>query len=73
MDNLLHIHIFKTDIRKENLFRMSTIFANHQSISHWNVDTDDCDFVLRVVSEKLSENDIITLVSQSGFKCEVLD
>jgi hypothetical protein len=72
MDNLLaHIHIFKTNIRKENLPDIKKVFSN-KSISQWTVDTEDCDLVLRVVSHRFSENEIMQLVLQYGFECEDL-
>lgn len=69
MDNILaHIHIFKTNIQKENLGEIKKVFTNH-AISNWTVDTEDCDHVLRVVSHEMTESQIIALVSQYGFEC----
>lgn len=64
-----HIHIFKTNIRKENLGEIKKAFKQNKAIRQWNVDTEDCDLVLRVVSPELSEAEIILLVSQYGFEC----
>ncbi|HMI07089.1 MAG TPA: hypothetical protein VK528_06065 [Flavobacterium sp.] len=73
MEDLLdHIHVFKTNIQKENLRQLEKKFGKNRSISQWNVDTEDCDLVLRVVSYDLSEAEIIDLVSQYGFECEEL-
>lgn len=69
MENLNHIHIFKTNIQKENLGLIGKVFRRHQSIRQWNVDTEDCDLVLRVVSEAMSEDEIAALVTQTGFEC----
>ena len=69
MDNILaHIHIFKTNIQKENLGDIKKAFRN-KSVSQWTVDTEDCDHVLRVVSHEMTESEIIQLVSQYGFEC----
>jgi len=68
-----HIHIFKTDITTEKLPIIHQIFCAINSVLQWNVDTEDCDMVLRVVSHELSENDIISLVSGHGFFCQELD
>lgn len=67
-----HIHIFKTNIRKENIHQLKPVFDRNRSISQWNVDTEDCDLVLRVVSHELTESEIINLVSRYGFVCEEL-
>lgn len=70
MDDLLaHIHIFKTNIGKENLSLFKKVFGKNKAIRQWHIDTDDCDLVLRVVSHDLSEADIISLVSRHGFEC----
>lgn len=64
-----HIHIFRTNIRKENLRQIKKVFDKTRRISHWNVDTEDCDLVLRVVSSHLSETEIMSLVCENGFEC----
>jgi hypothetical protein len=70
MENLLnHIHIFKTNIGKENLREVRKIFSRNKFIQQWNVDTEDCDRVLRIVSEQLSESEIRTMVCHYGFEC----
>ena len=68
-DHTNHIHIFKTNIRRENLAFFKKIFGRNKAIRQWNVDTEDCDLVLRVVSYELSESEIRSLVSQNGFEC----
>lgn len=69
MESLNHIHIFRTNIQKENLGEIKKVFRKNKAIRQWNVDTEDCDLVLRVVSHELSETDIMTLVVQHGFEC----
>lgn len=73
MELLNHIHIFKTNIKEENLSVLQSIFSAVRSVLQWNVDIEDCDHVLRVISYELSENDICQLVSKNGFVCEILD
>ena len=73
MEDLLnHIHIFKTNIGKENLPQIKKVFNTNKAIRQWHVDTEDCDLVLRVVSHQLSEAEIMQLVLQYGFECEEL-
>ncbi|MFT3795749.1 hypothetical protein [Flavobacterium sp.] len=69
MESLNHIHIFRTNIREENLGEIKKVFQKNKAIRQWNVDTEDCDLVLRVVSHELSETDIMALVLQNGFEC----
>ena len=67
-----HIHIFKTNVGKKQLPHLEKLLDNQQAITRWNVDTEDCDLVLRVESHQLSESDVRNLVLQCGFECEAL-
>lgn len=70
MEDLLHhIHIFKTNIATENLHDIKKLFGRNKAIRQWNVDTDDCDRVLRVVSHELTQSEIINMVSRCGYEC----
>ncbi|WP_155179113.1 hypothetical protein [Fulvivirga lutimaris] len=51
---------------------MAPFLNSHPCISEWSVDTEDLDNVLRVVSTKLLEKDVIQLIQSKGFVCEVL-
>lgn len=68
-DDWSDIHVFKTNIRQENLGFFSQLFGKNKAIRQWNVDTEDCDLVLRIVSSELSDDDIILLVCRHGFEC----
>ncbi len=71
METLNDIHIFKTNINKPDLAEIHRIF-DRAGITRWTVDMEDCDLVLRVVSDQWSENEIGLLVSQHGFLCAPL-
>jgi hypothetical protein len=71
--DLLKIHIFKTDIAKiDSNCPMQQTLDNHSDILQWSVDCEDVDRVLRVVSEKLKPNAIISLVTEFGHECQEL-
>ena len=71
--NLNHILIFKTDIQtKDQVAEIASAFINHSQIIDWNVDVEDIDCVLRIVSETLSCDEINDLLQQYGhFCCEL--
>jgi len=70
MPNLDHILIFKTNICSESdRDLLQPILDNHQSILNWNVDLQDCDFVLRIESETLDHAEVIELLNTHGFEC----
>ena len=39
----------------------------------WSIDLEDCDNVLRIETESLSEADVIQLLHKAGLECDVLD
>ena len=53
----------KVDIRKIDL-----LFDSHPQIVGWNVDLEDCDRVLRVVCNEMTEADIVELLHLVGFE-----
>ncbi|WP_133508847.1 hypothetical protein [Flavobacterium chryseum] len=71
--DLQKIHIFKTDITKiDSNCPMQETLNKHSDILQWSVDCEDVDRVLRVVSEKLNPNAIISLVTDFGYQCQEL-
>ena len=45
---------------------------SHKKISEWNVDTEDVDCVLRIVSHSLTHDHIISEIKKLGFQCNEL-
>jgi hypothetical protein len=71
--DLQKIHIFKTDIAKiDSNCPMQQTLTNHSDIQEWSIDCEDVDRVLRVVSEKLNPDAIISLVTDFGHECQEL-
>jgi hypothetical protein len=46
---------------------------HHPGISHWNIDLDDCDHVLRIVTPELTVADIEAIIRQQGYQCSELE
>ncbi|MEH6679995.1 MAG: hypothetical protein V7724_05575 [Sediminicola sp.] len=73
MYDLDHILVFKTDISSsESEARIHPILSNHKGISQWNVDMEDVDCVLRIISDSLSHDEVIALVNEQGHFCSEL-
>jgi hypothetical protein len=68
-----HIHIFSTDIQGlcPNC-ALSKTLDNLDGISHWSLDTEDKDRVLRVVSPSMDAAQIALLVQNHGYRCQEL-
>jgi len=71
--NLNHILIFKTNIDQlSTKCALSEALGKQTGISQWSIDHEDCDRVLRIVSETLSNQEIISFINAHGFECEEL-
>ena len=70
--NIEHILLFKTNIRSEGDKRYIGKIMEEHRIEEWTVDLDDIDCVLRIVSPTLKLEEVINLVMNSGYHCEVL-
>lgn len=75
MENTLNnILVFATNIRTDNDKKIISRTLNEISeIQEWNVDQEDVDCVLRIVSETLSEEQIINILNQHNFNCTPLE
>lgn len=73
-DQIESILVFATNIKTEaDKKEISKSLDQHSEIQQWNIDQEDVDCVLRIVSETLSEEQIIKLVDQHHFECIVLE
>ena len=69
-----HILIFKTNIQtKLDKLRIQHELDTLDTIQQWNIDLEDIDCVLRIVSDRLTPEQIISVVNDSGFECSELE
>ena len=69
-----NIHIFKTNIKTEfDKGRIQPALDAHDTILKWNIDQKDIDCVLRIVSDALTPEQIISVVKCNGFECDELE
>ena len=72
--DLSNIFIFKTNIQTEfDKLRIKNVLDASQKVLKWNIDMDDADRVLRVVSDSLRPEQIISVLEYVGFECSELD
>ncbi|MEO6130967.1 MAG: hypothetical protein ABIQ02_03905 [Saprospiraceae bacterium] len=68
------ILIFKTNVKSEpDQQRLATLFNSNPAINQWNVDSDDVDCVLRIVTREVKATDIIKLLTETGYQCQELE
>ncbi len=46
---------------------------HHPGITKWNIDIDDCDHVIRVVTPNLTVEDVCELINSNGYQCSELE
>lgn len=64
---------FKTNINCIGCVAKVTPFLNDaDGICHWDVDTTNRDKILSVLSEGITEEDVIQKVQEAGFNIEIL-
>jgi hypothetical protein len=68
MENFDHILLFKTNLEAADQRQIKELFKK-EGITGWNIDLDDEDHVLRVVSYSLKHSYIIQLIRGCGFEC----
>jgi hypothetical protein len=72
--DLSNIFIFKTNIQTEfDKLRIKNVLDASQKVLKWNIDMDDADRVLRIVSDSLRPDQIISVLDYVGFECSELE
>ena len=67
------IEIFKTNV--ENALQAATLLCllrRYLPSAEINFDLEDCDSILRVKDEKFCSSNIVKILADNGFECEVL-
>jgi hypothetical protein len=68
------IEVFKTNVQEfSEAQKLVALLRKHFPNSKINFDLDDCDKVLRVEGNNLRIEKVMTLVTEKGFLCKVLD
>jgi hypothetical protein len=69
-----NIFIFKTNIQTEfDKLRIKNVLDASKKVLKWNIDMDDADRVLRIVSDSLRPEQIISVLDYVGFECSELE
>ncbi|MET3977598.1 short-subunit dehydrogenase involved in D-alanine esterification of teichoic acids [Mucilaginibacter sp. UYP25] len=70
IENFDHILLFKTNVNCDaDKLLLHTVLDANPDIQCWNVDLDDEDCVLRIVSYTISHPQIIELMNNHGYYC----
>lgn len=67
------VHVFKTSVVSKKQVRAVGSFLNILLPSEeWNFDLEDCDKILRVETEEVAPETVITILTSQGFYCDEL-
>lgn len=73
-NDLSSILVFKTNIRTaRNKKQAQRLLENQKGLLAFNVDQQDADCVLRVVTTTITAKEVRTLLQEAGFECAELD
>lgn len=69
----MDVLIFKTSVvNKQEVNRVHFLLSSLSDIKQYNFDLEDCDHVLRVVSQGVEPQTINHMLAIAGFTCEEL-
>ncbi|MDB5136840.1 MAG: hypothetical protein JWP37_3443 [Mucilaginibacter sp.] len=67
------VEVFKTNVRRRGqAILLLNILSRQFPLLRINFDLDDCDKILRVEGEDISQEKIAELVTENGYNCEIL-
>ena len=67
------VHVFKTSVASKKQVQTVGSFLNILLPSEeWNFDLEDCDKILRVETEEVAPETVITILTSQGFYCDEL-
>ncbi|NCD68156.1 hypothetical protein [Mucilaginibacter agri] len=70
----MQVLVFKTSVtKKQQVSKVQTLLTSIPAIVKWNFDLDDCDRILRVVSNQLSPRYVESVLQTAGFNCQELE
>ncbi len=70
----MNVLVFKTSVQShDQVQQLRPLLDNLAGRGRWNFALDDCDKVLRVVSDRVSPEAAIHALKNVGFECHELD
>ena len=69
----MDVLVFKTNVTtKRKAGKVSALLTSLPAIQQWNFDLEDCDKILRIVSNGLSARNVESVLQDAGIGCEEL-
>ena len=69
----MEILVFKTNLTDPGrISEVESYLDIHPGIHDWNVDLNDCDNILRIVSRSIAPSEVENMILDAGYYCEEL-
>lgn len=68
----MQILVFKTNLTINQIATIEHSLNIHPDIYKWNVDLQDCDNILRIVSNNMEPKVVENMLTKAGYFCEEL-
>ena len=69
----IEILVFKTNLTDtKRISDVESLLDIHPHIVQWNVDLNDCDNILRIVSRNIEAQEVENMLLNAGYYCEEL-
>lgn len=69
----VEVLVFKTNLTDAGrISDVESLLDIHPHIVQWNVDLDDCDNILRIVSRNIAPAEVENMILNAGYYCEEL-
>ena len=70
----MNVLVFKTSVtQQEQVSKVSALLTSIPHIKRWNFDLDDCDRILRVITDRVLPRHVETVLQTAGFNCQELE
>lgn len=70
----MQVLVFKTNLHDQTRVQEVESYLDvHPGIIQWNVDLEDCDRILRIVSSAISSAEVEMILWKAGYYCEELN
>jgi hypothetical protein len=71
---LIMVEVFRTNVRQKRQAKvLLNVLSRQFPLFRINFDLDDCDKILRVEGENISQEKITELIAENGYQCEILE
>lgn len=69
----MEVLVFKTNLTDaKRIEEVESLLDVHPHIVQWNVDLNDCDNILRIVSRNVAAQEVESILLGAGYYCEEL-